>query len=128
MLTVLPIQSKDEQKMLCEKCNAEFIERAFAYKADDNGFIGICQFTFENDTGYIKHLICPDGITDNEAMIIMLRAAMNFMYRCGLEHSYIDNNGTNDVLLKLSGYKINEEGKYYLNLNKFYNTPCNNRD
>ena len=127
MLTVLPIQSKDEQKELCEKCNVEFIENAFAYRADDNGFIGICQFTFANNVGYIKHLMCPKGVTDNEAMIIMLRAAMNFMYRCGLEDSYIDKNGVNETLLKASGYKLNENGLYYLNLFKFYNTSCNKR-
>ena len=41
MLTVLPIQSKDEQKELCSVCGIEFLENAFAYRADDSGFIGI---------------------------------------------------------------------------------------
>lgn len=127
MLTVFPIQTKDEQKELCEICGVEFIENAFAYKADDNGFIGICQFTFENDCGYIKNLSYAPNAEDNEAMIIMLRAAMSFMLRCGIINSYIDENATTDVLLKVSGYKKNEEGKYFLNLDKFYNTPCSKR-
>ena len=44
MLTVLPIQSKDTQKELCEKCGVIYNENAFAYRADDGDFIGICQF------------------------------------------------------------------------------------
>ena len=128
MLTVLPIQSKDEQKELCEKCGINFIPNAFAYRADDESFIGVCQFTFENDAGYIKHLSYLPGVIDNEAMIIMLRAANSFMFRCGIIDSYIDKSGTTDVLLRISGYKANENGQYYLNLDKFYNTPCHNRD
>lgn len=127
MLTVLPIQSKDEQRELCNTCSVDFIENAFAYRADDGQFIGICQFTFENDCGYIKNLSYAPSIVDNEAMIIMLRAAMSFMLRCGIEHSYIENNATTDTLLRLSGYKADSNGKYYCNLDKFYNTPCNSR-
>lgn len=124
MLTVLPIQSKDEQRELCQTCGIEFIENAFAYRADDGGFIGICQFTFENDCGYIKNLSYAPDVIDNEAMIIMLRAAMSFMFRCGLIHSYLEKDGTTDVLLRVSGYKLNDQGKYYIDLDKFYNTPC----
>ena len=124
MLTVLPIQTKDEQKELCELCGADFLENAFAYRADDNGFIGICQFTFENNAGYIKNLSYAPNVVDNEAMIIMLRAAMSFMFRCGLVDSYMENDATTDVLLRVSGYKKNEDGKYYVDLDKFYNTPC----
>ena len=124
MLTVLPIQSKEEQKQLCDICGVEFLENAFAYRADDGKFIGICQFTFENDCGYIKNLSYAPNVVDNEAMIIMLRATMSFMHRCGLVNSYMEKDATTDVLLKVSGYKENSEGKYYMNLDKFYNTPC----
>ena len=124
MLTVLPIQTKDEQKELCALCGVEFLDNAFAYRADDNGFIGICQFTFENNKGYIKNLSYAPNIVDNEAMIIMLRAAMSFMFRCGLVDSYMEKGATTDVLLRVSGYKENEQGEYYVDLDKFYNTPC----
>ncbi len=124
MLTVLPIQYQNEQEELCKICGIEFMEGAFAYRADDGDFIGICQFTFENDAGYIKNLSYAPGVEDNEAMIIMLRATMSFMHRCGLVDSYIDENATTPTLLKVSGYKLNDEGKYYLDLDKFYNTPC----
>ena len=124
MLTVLPIQSKKEQEELCSLCGINFIQNAFAYRADDGAFIGVCQFTFENDCGYIKNLSYAEGVEDTEAMIIMLRAAMSFMYRCGIVNSYIENTATTELLLRLSGYRLNEENKYYLDLHKFYNTPC----
>ena len=124
MLTVLPIQSKDEQKELCQVCGVEFLENAFAYRADDGGFIGICQFIFDNNCGYVKNLSYAPGVEDNEAMIIMLRAAMSFMFRCGLVDSYMDENATTPTLLRVGGYKLNDEGKYDLDLVKFYNTPC----
>ncbi len=124
MLTVLPIQSKEEQRELCVQCGVAFLENAFAYRADDGNFIGICQFTFENNCGYIKNLAYAQNVEDNEAMIIMLRAAMSFMHRCGLIDSYMDENSTTPTLLRVSGYKLNEDNKYYLNLDEFYNTPC----
>ena len=124
MLTVFPIQSKQEQAELCALCGVNFIENAFAYRADDGDFIGICQFTFENNCGYIKNLSYAPSALDNEAMIIMLRATMSFMYRCGLVNSYMEKNATTPDLLKVSGYKLNDDGKYYLDLDKFYNTPC----
>ena len=124
MLTVLPIQSKKEQEDLCSLCGVNFIENAFAYRADDGIFIGICQFTFENNCGYIKNLTYAPDVDDTEAMIIMLRAAMSFMHRCGIIDSFIENNATTDLLLRMSGYKLNEEEKYYLNLDKFYNSSC----
>ena len=127
MLTVLPIQSKDEQRELCQLCGVDFIENAFAYKADDNGFIGVCQFTFENDIGYVKHLSYAPGANDNEAMIIMLRAAMSFIYRCGIDNCYLDKNGTTEQLLKVSGFRANDKGEYFMSLEWFYNTPCNKK-
>lgn len=127
MLTVLPIQSKDEQKNLCEICGVEFIPNAFAYNASDEGFIGICQFIFEKDCGYIKNLSYAPGVDDTEAMIIMLRAAMSFMYRCGIDNCYISKEGTTETLLKLSGFRVNDAGQYHISLNWFYNTPCNKK-
>ena len=120
MLTVLPIQSKDEQKELCTLCGVEYNEVAFCYKAHDEKFIGICQFYFENGIGYIENLAYADGMDDSEAMIIMLCAAMNFMYRCGLETSMLCENAMPENLINMSRYRKNENGVYTVDL-KFYN-------
>lgn len=124
MLTVLPIQSKEMQRELCEACGIEFILDAFAYRADDEKFIGICQFTFKGECGYIENLTYAPGMDDSEAMIIMLRATMSFMHRCGLKCSIIKDNATVDSLIKLSGYFRNENGQLFIDLDKFYGTKC----
>lgn len=127
MLTVFPIQSKETQKELCEICNVKYNIASFAYRADDEVFIGICQFRFEKGVGYIENLCYAPNINDSEAMIIMLRATMSFMHRCGIGSSIIEDGATTDELLKLSGYRKNDEGQYFLDLNKFYGSSCSER-
>jgi hypothetical protein len=124
MLTVLPIQSKETQNELCKLCGITYNQEAFAYRADDDGFIGICQFKFSNNNGYISALTYAPGIKDWEAMIIMLRAAMNFMYRCGIQLCFFEENSVCDELLAKSGFLKNENGQYYIDLVKFYTGSC----
>ncbi|MBQ7760571.1 MAG: hypothetical protein IJ400_00815 [Clostridia bacterium] len=120
MLTVLPIQSKDEQRELCQLCSVEYLIEGFCYRADDGDFIGICQFTFDGDTGYIENLAYAPNMDDSEAMIIMLRATMSFMHRCGLSKSIMRTGATTDKLLNMSGYLKNDMGEYVVDLKKFY--------
>ncbi len=120
MLTVLPIQSKDEQKELCIKCGIEFDIESFAYRADDGDFIGVCQFNFKDGIGYIKNLAYAPSMDDTEAMIIMLRATMSFMHRCGLETSVLCPNCMPESLINMSGYIKDENGIYSVDLQKFY--------
>lgn len=124
MLTVLPIQDKNIQKELCELCNIGFNAESFAYRADDGVFLGVCQFRFDNDTGIINGFKYAPGTQDDEAMIIMLRATMNFMHRCGLKSSIIYPDATCENLLALSGYSRQENGTYFIDLDKFYISPC----
>lgn len=123
MLTVLPIQEKEIQKELCEKCGAPYIESAFAYRADDGKFIGICQFHFKDNNGYIDNLTYAPNVSDWEAMIIMLRTSMSFMYRCGIQLIYLSNN-TDEEILKKSGFLRNNDGQYYIDVQKFYSSSC----
>ena len=120
MLTVFPIQSKDTQRELCQICNAKYNIESFAYRADDDGFIGICQFRFDKGVGYIENLCYAPNMDDSEAMIIMLRATMSFMHRCGLEKSQLCENAVPNSLLAMSGYIKNENDIYTVDLNKFY--------
>ena len=124
MLTVLPIQSKQEQMELCSICNVTYNQESFAYKADDDGFIGICQFKFLNDNGYIEALAYAPSVSDWEAMIIMLRATMNFMYRCGLKLCYFEKDAVCEELILKSGFLKNENNQYYIDLVKFYTGSC----
>ena len=120
MLTVLPIQSKEEQEKLCKLCGVSYDIDSFCYRADDGDFIGICQFKFEGNVGYIQNLTYAKGIDDTEAMIIMLRATMSFMHRCGLSTSELCKDCMPENLLNMSGYIKNKKGIYTVDLNKFY--------
>ena len=57
-------------------------------------------------------------------MIIMLRATMNFMYRCGLKLCFFNENACPDDLLSKSGFLKDENGVYYIDLVKFYTGSC----
>ena len=124
MLTVLPIQDKNIQKELCELCGIEFDMNSFAYRADDGDFLGVCQFSFTGDTGEINGFKYAPKTKDDEAMIIMLRTAMNFMHRCSLKKSNFAPNSAPECLLDISGYSKNDDGIYSIDLDKFYISPC----
>ena len=124
MLTVLPIQEKPLQKELCEACKIEYSENSFAYRADDGIFLGVCQFYFSGESGIINGFKCAPNANDEEAMIIMLRTAMNFMHRCGLKKSTILSEASTDRLLEISGYTKSDDGLYSINLDEFYISPC----
>lgn len=124
MLTVLPIQDKNVQKELCELCGIEFNLNSFAYRADDGVFLGICQFRFENDCGVIEGFKTAPEIVDDEAMIIMLRATMNFMHRCGLKKSCFNSDASSPALIDQSSYSKCDDGKYWIDLDQFYISPC----
>ncbi len=124
MLTVIPIQDKNTQEELLELCGIDFDIDAFAYKADDNGFLGAIQFKFVNDVGEISGFNYAPNTKDNEAMIIMLRTAMNFMFRCGIKSSTLDAKNTPAELVKLSGYSRKDGDIYSIDLEKFYISPC----
>ncbi|MBQ8163701.1 MAG: hypothetical protein IJZ93_04995 [Clostridia bacterium] len=124
MLTVKPIQSKNEQEELCSLCSATYNVNSFAYRADDGKFIGVCQFRFDNGIGIIEALKYAPDVEDWEAMIIMLRTAMNFMFRCGIDSSYFEPDSSYEELVKRSGYRPNKDGIFEMDIKKFYTSSC----
>ncbi|MFY9381280.1 MAG: hypothetical protein WBI55_04900 [Eubacteriales bacterium] len=87
MLTILPIENKDEQEALCGACGIEYDPDALAYAARiDDVLAGVCQFRIQGDTAFISGLMpptnTPDEGYDYEALFIMCRAAMRFAYDC----------------------------------------------
>ena len=120
MLVVSPIQSKEEQKQICELCGIEFNPDYLAYKAVDGDLIGICQFSISDKVGIIQNLKYASGADDSEAMIIMLRATMSFMNRIGLNESVFDEKDVEPSLYKLSSYTKKDDDLYHINLDLFY--------
>lgn len=133
MLIVKPVNNKLFQNELCDLCNVKFIENSLAYYAAEwsisedklDYYIGICQFTIFNDTGRIINLREKENVKDDEAMIIMLRACLSFMYRSGLKNAYIEASENNiNVINTLKIPCVN--GGFQVDLEKLFNRSCEN--
>ena len=71
----------------------------------------------------IEYLKSADGIDDEEAMIIMARTVMNFMYRCEVKRVTIDMSCTAPELVKKLGFTPDGD-EMALDLVEFYKAPC----
>ncbi len=132
MLIVRPIQNKDMQKELCRKAGISYEESAFAYVAalsDDIGdtlstLLGVLQFDIGKDGAKLLATAKMPDTDDTEAMIIMCRAAMDFMHRSlGINLLTNASEETDKKLLEEFGF-VNKDGEYQIDLELFYKSPC----
>jgi hypothetical protein len=124
MLEIKPIQDKNAQKALCELCGAVYNPSALAYSAYDNGApVGICQFRIIEEHGYMYDLCNTVGVDDLEALIIMGRAALNFIDLCGIHTAYFEGTETRGAIAV--GFR-EKEGKLFADLSGMFESPCKN--
>ena len=127
MLIIKPIQTKEEQKEICEMCGVEFNVCAMAYAARENDdVIGISQFRILGKYAVIYDLANAVGVDDLEALIIMGRATLNFIDLCGVQDVIIKSENRN--LPKILGFKKDGEGEYKINLEGYFDSPCSNQN
>lgn len=130
MLEILPIENKDTQKKICEICKIEFLPDMLAYSALSDGSIcGICQFKLTEKGGSV-HSIAVTGEhieSDYQILFTLGRAALNFIDLCGVHDAYFDGNVTDEALIGDIGFRKNDHGDYYMNLEGFFtSSPCKN--
>lgn len=131
MFAVKPLEDKNVQRELCALLNTEYMPDSLAYFAadlnDDGsailGIIGILQFKMSEESGEILTLIPAIGKEDDEAMIIMERAAMSFMWRSGIKKMTMKETAGPDVVLSRSGLQ-KKNGEYFVDLDVFFESPC----
>ena len=128
MLKVFPIQDKDEQQRLCERCGVTFKPELLSYQATvEDVFVGVCQFKLAPGGGILYDL-APDKEkpVDTEAMFVMGRAALNFIDLCGIHHAFFDGDDTvpGETLIRAIGFSKNENGRWEMDLTDFFTTPC----
>ena len=131
MFAVKPLEDKNVQRELCALLNTEYMPDSLAYFAadlnDDGsailGIIGILQFKMSEESGEILTLIPALGKEDDEAMIIMERAAMSFMWRSGIKKMTMKETAGPDVVLSRSGLP-KKNGEYFVDLDVFFESPC----
>lgn len=124
MITVTPIQEKEEQTRLCALCGIPFRTEALAYHAEEDGrFAGVCQFRLDDKGGHLLDLAAPLDAPNNEALFVMGRAALNFIDLCGVHFATFEGVGE-DPLLRRIGFKQDEQGAYVIDLTGFFAHPC----
>ena len=125
MLEVLPIQEKQEQELLCARCEIPFHVELMAYKALVDGELkGVCQFTMDQNGGRILHFAHVPDAYEFEPMFVMGRATLNFIDLCGVHTAFFDAEYDNEVLIKAIGFRKNAEERYEMDLTDFFKEPC----
>ncbi len=130
MFVVRAIQDKELQRSLCDSLGTDYSEYALAYFAADlaedletiDEYIGICQFIMQGDGEIVSFTSYEDRYED-EAMIVMLRAVMSFLHRCGVKLCYFEETAAPKELATRSGF-IYKNGRYEMDLEAFYSSKC----
>lgn len=122
MLKILPIQTKDEQKAIMERCSIPFREDCMAYVATVDGvLVGGAQFYLANKACYLTDIRSPEGVQDDDALFIMGRGLLNYVDLCGIHDAYVEDPERLDKkLIARIGFWKNEKGEEYMNLRGFF--------
>ena len=132
MLVIKPIQEKQLQRILVSACGGTYDPDSFAYAAyecDSNNetvlyIIGVCQFSISRESGVINCLHTIPGIEDDEALKIMARAAMNFLFRCAVPTVCMQEGAAQPALSASLGFRSGTDDSLRIDLEKFYEAPC----
>ena len=129
MLLIRPVQTPEEQKTLCERCGVPYRPGVLCYKAfegtadEERSLLGVCQFDPGNP-GLFYDLSSPPGVSDDDALFIMGRQALNFMELCGTETAVIPTDGTvSAVWAKKIGFTEQNDSMRF-SLKGFFESPC----
>ena len=118
MLEIKPIQSKEEQEQVALACATPYLPDAMAYGAREDGkLLGICQFRILGESAHLYDLVNTSGITDYEALILMGRAALNFINLCGIDRATCDLEGV--TLHRALGFANGE-----VDLTQYFDSKC----
>lgn len=111
MLIIKPIEDKNEQKDICQKCGIEYKPELFAYKAHNDGELLACaQFDIKDNGAVIDAMRQVIGTGDDfEGMFILGRAVLNFLDLCGVEKAFYPapENEKEARLARAIGFKDN---------------------
>ncbi len=132
MLEVSPIQSKEEQAIICDRCGLPFDIDDMAYQATIDGVLaGICLFRMKADGGFIRGLALAKDTTlsdkdKTEALFVMGRATLNFIDLCGVHTAFFDDALFDDeTTIKAIGFRRRDDGAWHMDLTDFFtSSPC----
>lgn len=131
MLAVKPVLEPAAAEELCALCSVSYKADSFTYFAADvnedatkiNYIIGVCTCRMKGGVNEIEALRSAPGVDDEEALIIMARTVMNFMYRCEVKRVTIDGANTDADLPRKLGFTP-DGNELAIDLVEFYKAPC----
>lgn len=131
MLIVRPVRDKRFQEELCALAHVSYDATAFAYFAansDDLGdtftsYIGLIQFDIDEKGAKLVSVDMMPDVDDMEAMIIMGRSLMCFLYRDLSLKTLRADSAIDEKYSKAFGLR-NVDGTYLIDLADFYASPC----
>ena len=132
MFKVQPVRSPELQAKIAEALGGRFIENTYAFFAGemDDDFtnvkylIALCQFTLTPEKAVIKSLNIADGSENDEAVTVLVRAVMSWVSRADVPVIEFDDGAADDGRIKSLSFRRNDEGRYAVDLVKFYRSPC----
>ena len=123
MLEIKSIQSKEEQEKICGLCGVDYDADCLAYAArEDNKLLGVSQFRILGEYAVIYDLASACGTDDLTALIIMGKAALNFIDLCGIKQAII--KAEHKKLPELLGFRQDNHGTWRVNLEGYFDAPC----
>lgn len=125
MLKVLPIQSKKAQEDTCARCGVEYDADLLAYAAYvDDRLCGVCQFKLTDKGGEIYDLAPTTDYVSRDALFVMGRGTLNFIDLSGVHNATFLGKTEDEELLRLIGFKKDEDGAWRINLEGFFTDHC----
>ena len=131
MFQVQPLRDRKLQEEMSALLGCPFFENTYAFFAGEmaedcvtvTSLIGMCQFTYNPTLPVIKSIAYAPECEKDEAVIILVRAVMNFMYRAGIPEVAIEANAAPAEFIKSLGFR-ERDGMLKIDLKKFYRSPC----
>ncbi len=135
MFEVQPVRSRELQREIADALSCQFYEKTYAFFAgemsDDyttvTSIIGLCQFTYSTEKSIIKSIAYAPGCEKDEAVFILVRTVMNFIYRAEISIICIEESAASMEFIKMLGFR-QVNGIWQIDLKKFYRSPCHYND
>ena len=131
MFQVQPVRSRELQAQIADVLQCKFYPDTYAFFAgeldEDNttitSLIGMCQFTYAPEKAVIQSIAFPEACAKDEAVFIMVRTVMNFIYRAGIPVISAEDDAADESFIKSLGFRRHDD-EWQIDLKKFYRSPC----
>ncbi len=134
MLAVKPLPDREKAGSICRRFGTDYSDEVFVYYAAEvdegdlsstDNLLGLCTFTLSNGLNEILFLDYAPGTHDTEAVIILSRAVMSFMNRCGVKTVKLSESISEEICSSLA---LRIEDNRSVDLDSFFESPCKNAE